>query len=140
VTVSRHVVCPLHELPPGTRKIFFFNERGPGVGVFNVDGRLYAIKNTCPHQGGPLCLGPVCGTTRAVWPPTGPPQMEWVRDGEILRCPWHGWEFELSTGRLVAPLRERVKTYDVTVEPGVEVKRLVTYDIDVEDGYIVVDA
>ena len=62
-----------------------------------------------------------------------------MREGEILRCPWHGWEFELSTGRLVAPLRERVKTYDVTVEPGAEVKQLVTYDIDVEDGYIVVD-
>jgi len=140
VTVSRHVVCPLHELPPGTRKIVLLNGRGPGVGVFNVSGRLYAIKNTCPHQGGPLCLGPVCGTTRAVWPSAGPPQPEWVRDGEILRCPWHGWEFELSTGRLVAPLRERVKTYDVTVEAGADVKRLVTYDIDIEDGYIVVDA
>jgi nitrite reductase (NADH) small subunit len=137
--MARHIVCPVHDLPPGTRKIVSFRDGGAGIGVFNVGGRLYAIKNTCPHQGGPLCLGPVCGTARAVWPAAGPPQVEWVREGEILRCPWHGWEFELSTGRLVAPLRDRVKTYDVTVEPGADVKELVTYEVDVDDGYIVVN-
>ncbi|HEY1776794.1 MAG TPA: Rieske (2Fe-2S) protein [Solirubrobacteraceae bacterium] len=137
--MARHIVCPVDALPPGTRKIVSVRGGGPGIGVFNVGGRLYAIKNTCPHQGGPLCLGPVCGTARAVWPPSGPPQVEWVREGEILRCPWHGWEFELSTGRLVAPLRDRVKTYDVTVEAGAEVKELVTYQVNVDDGYIVVD-
>ena len=41
---------------------------------------------------------------------------QWVREGEILRCPWHGWEFELVTGRALRDDRLRVLTYPVSVE------------------------
>ena len=47
-----------------------------------------------------------------------PYEYEITRDGEILKCPWHGWEFDLSNGRSVFnPHKLRVKSYDVSVEP-----------------------
>jgi nitrite reductase (NADH) small subunit len=42
----------------------------------------------------------------------------WVREGDILRCPWHGWEFDLSTGKSVAEPVRRVKTFRVSLEEG----------------------
>ena len=49
------VVCKVEDLPPGERKIV---KAGPrSIGVFNVYGEYYAIRNSCPHQGGPLCVG-----------------------------------------------------------------------------------
>ena len=69
-----------------------------------------------PHQVTPLCLGSVTGTTL----PSKPGEYVWGMDGQVLRCPWHGWEFDLNTGGgLYDPYRhERVATYDVKVEDG----------------------
>ena len=61
---------------------------------------------------------------------------EQTREGEILRCPWHGWEFDITTGRsIVNSHRTRVKTYEVTVEP--EDEGVDTYPVTVEDGVLV---
>jgi nitrite reductase/ring-hydroxylating ferredoxin subunit len=50
--------------------------------------------------------------------PSTPGEYVWDREGEILRCPWHGWEFDLTTGRSIFnPHKLRVRTYEVTVEP-----------------------
>jgi nitrite reductase (NADH) small subunit len=106
-----------------------------GVGVFNVGGRYCALRNTCPHQGGPLCRGTVHGTTVVRIEPGGPPRLEWVREGEILRCPWHRWEFDLFTGASVFPSRLRVKTYDVRIEP----PRAETFPVRVEDGLVILE-
>lgn len=110
--MARHVVGRVEELPPGSHKVVPVGRRG--LGVFNVNGQFYALYNVCPHAGGPLCLGPVTGTTRA----TGPYQVEWVREGEILRCPWHGWEFDITTGCTITEPVERVQTYPVHIEDG----------------------
>jgi nitrite reductase/ring-hydroxylating ferredoxin subunit len=109
---QRRVVARLEDLPAGTRKIVRVG--GREIGVFNSGGRLYALRNTCPHQGGPLCLGPVTGTTL----PSPPGEYVWGMEGRVLRCPWHGWEFDLETGvGLYDPYRhERVATYEVRVE------------------------
>ena len=110
--MAKHVVATVAEIPPGQRKIV--EVAGISVGVFNVGGAFYALKNTCPHQGAPLCLGSVKGTTL----PSAPGEYVWGRDGEIIRCPWHGWEFDILTGRSVFnPHRCRVKAYEVSVEP-----------------------
>jgi nitrite reductase/ring-hydroxylating ferredoxin subunit len=76
--------------------------------------------------------------------------MEWIRDGEILRCPWHHWEFDIVTGRTLFPSRQRVATYKVTVEPSAngtgdesdEVPKVETYPVVVEDAtvYLLLDA
>lgn len=127
--MTTHVVGRASELPPGRRKIVDVN--GRSIGVFNVRGRYYALRNTCPHQGAPLCLGAVTGTPA----PGRPGEYRWERDGEILVCPWHGWEFDITTGRSIFnPAKTRVRSYEVSVEwddPGVE-----TFPLTVEDGLV----
>jgi 3-phenylpropionate/trans-cinnamate dioxygenase ferredoxin subunit len=112
-TASRHVVCALEDLPPGTRKIV--DVGGRSIGVFNIDGELKAIRNICPHHGAPLCLGELTGTNL----PSEPGRYVWGMEGRILRCPWHGFEFDIDTGRTIYdPDDLRVKVYPVSVEDG----------------------
>ena len=128
--MGRHVVGRISELPPGGRKIV--EVEGRSIGVFNVHGQFYALRNRCPHQAAPLCLGAIKGMTL----PGKPGEYIWAREGEILRCPWHGWEFDITTGRSIFnPHKTRVKTYEVTVEP--EDESVETYAVSVEDGLIV---
>jgi 3-phenylpropionate/trans-cinnamate dioxygenase ferredoxin subunit len=129
--MSQHIVGRVEDLPPGQRKIV--EVEGQSIGVFNVGGTFYALKNRCPHQGGPLCQGSLKGTTL----PSPPGEYRWGREGEILRCPWHGWEFDVTTGRsLWHPQRCRVRAYEVTVEPD-EGPVVDTYPVTVERGRIV---
>lgn len=83
-------------------------------GVFNVGGNYVAVLNICPHQYGPVCLGRVGGTTL----PSEPGKYVWGRDGEILACPWHGWEFDLVTGRAIADSRRHLHLLPVQVVDG----------------------
>ncbi len=137
--MGRHVVGRVTELPPGERTIV--EAEGRSIGVFNVHGRFFALRNSCPHQAAPLCLGPIKGMTL----PSRPGEYVWARDGEILRCPWHGWEFDITTGRSIFnPHKTRVKTYEVTVEtdgdgpaPGIDAESVETYPVTVEDGLVV---
>ena len=111
--MAKYVVGTLAELPPGGRKVVELE--GRSIGVFNIDGELFALRNRCPHQGGPLCLGVVSGLALA----TTPDDLRYIRRGEILRCPWHQWEFDIRTGQSwVDPEKTRVRRYDATVEPG----------------------
>ena len=67
-------------------------------------------------------------------PRTGPGEYELGRPGEILRCPWHAWEFDIRTGRSwFDPERTRVKAYPV------EVRHAETFPVSVEDDYVVVE-
>lgn len=84
------------------------------VGVFNVDGAYYALPNICTHQFGPLCQGQVSGTVMARAQENF--HLTWVKDGQILVCPWHGLEFDLTTGRCVAFPKVKLKTYRVHLE------------------------
>ena len=141
--MTKHVVGPASELPPGARKIVEIN--GRTIGVFNVKGAYYALRNACPHQLAPLCRGYVTGTTL----PSKPGEYNWARDGEILRCPWHGWEFDIMTGQSVFnPHKLRVKTYEVTVERGGELVKAAisadgedpaveTFPVTIEDELVV---
>src|SRR6266542_265318 len=90
VRMAGYAVGTVGEIPPGTRKIV--EVAGRSIGVFNVAGAFYAVRNRCPHQGGPLCQGQLSGIV--VSPRPG--EYEYVREGEILRCPWHGWEFDIK--------------------------------------------
>lgn len=133
--VSRHVVARVADIPPGERLIVEIS--GRSIGVFNVDGRFYAVKNSCPHQGGHLCLGRTVGLATAARPGA----IAYTREGEILRCPWHGWEFDLATGRSVFdPNRTRVKSYPVEIEPEPEPEELQAevYPVEIERERVVV--
>lgn len=108
----RHVVCPVAELPPGERRIVEL--AGRSIGVFNVHGRVYALHNGCPHKGGALCAGPITGTAME----TDERTFVYGREGEIVRCALHGWEFEIATGRALADPRVRARTYPAAIEDG----------------------
>ncbi len=112
--MARHVVGRAADFPPGTHRVVRVGRAE--VGVFNVGGRFYALPNVCTHQFGPLCEGGVNGTT-ACNAATGW-RFAWVREGEIVTCPWHGLEFDITTGRSLASPKLRVRTYPVTVEDG----------------------
>ncbi len=113
VVDGRCVLCRADEIPPGSRKIFSIGG-GRGIGIFNVNGTFYAIRNVCPHKGGPLCRGRL--RPHVAGPEVG--AFEFEREGEILKCPWHQWEFDLQTGLSLYAPRLRVKTYPVRVEDG----------------------
>ena len=109
--MAKHEVATVDEIPPGGRKIVELE--GRSVGIFNAAGELYAIRNTCPHQGGPLCRGVLTGFVVS----NEPGKYQYLRRGEVIRCPWHGWEFDIKTGMSwVDPKRIRVKRYPVTVQ------------------------
>jgi nitrite reductase/ring-hydroxylating ferredoxin subunit len=111
--MARYVVGTVDEIPPGGRKIV--EVAGRSIGVFNVKGQFYALLNRCPHQAGPLCEGHTFGFLR----PGGVGEFHYTRPGEILRCPWHGWEFDVKTGQSwFDPRQVRVRRYEVAVEPG----------------------
>lgn len=134
--MGKFVVGKVSELPPSSRRIVRVN--GREIGVFNVKGKYYALRNLCPHQSAPLCLGELTGLAVS----DEPGEIEWTREGEILRCPWHGWEFDIISGRTVFASRARVKTYDVQVEKAT-LARLVegveTYPVDVENELVILE-
>lgn len=105
-------VGPVAELPPGKHRVI--NVDGREIGVFNVDGNFHALPNLCPHQIGPLCEGRVSGTLIARkdtdW------QRQWVHEGEIVTCPWHGLEYHIPTGQCLAFPEIRLRAYEVIVE------------------------
>lgn len=108
---KRFKICPATDLEPGERIIVDLN--GTSVGVFNVDGEYHALKNDCPHQRAPLCKGKITGTTTA----EEPGEVDWKCDGHILRCPWHGWEFDIESGESVFnPHRVRARSFETAVE------------------------
>ncbi len=111
--MTRYIVAEAAEISPGGRKIVEVG--GRSLGVFNLGGEFFALRNRCPHQGGPLCEGKTFGLIEA----NVPGEITYSRPGEILTCAWHGWEFDIRTGRSwCAPERLRVRRYEVSVAPG----------------------
>lgn len=85
------------DLPTGEGRVVEID--GREVALFNVDGAIYAVENTCCHRGGPLGEGEL--------------------DGSTVTCPWHLWQFDVKTGECQNSPGDRVRTYDVVVEDGV---------------------
>lgn len=131
--MGEHVVGRVSDIPTGERLIVTLE--GRSIGVFNVNGRFYALRNWCPHQAAPLCRGAIKGLLTA----SDPDHVELSRQGEILRCPRHGWEFDITNGASVFnPHRMRARTYDITIEPDDDDPSIETYPVEVERGRIVV--
>jgi len=106
-------VGPAENFPVGRLVLIEFS--GHTIGIIRTRHGVHAIGNRCPHQGGPICRGIVTGTMA----PSAPNEYVYEKDGEIIRCPWHGYEFELSTGQSVgAAVRGRVPVYPAEVRGG----------------------
>lgn len=107
---KRHRIAKAADIPPGERKVLVV--AGREMGIFNIDGTFYALRNICPHRGAPLCHGRL----RPLMTSSGVYQVDSERDGEILKCPWHQWEFDIKTGQALFDDRLRVRTYEARQE------------------------
>lgn len=110
---TRHVVADAVDIPPGSMKLFDLGEFG--VGIYNIRGRFYALNNFCPHEGAQVCLGGI--RSSAEFDEERRQYVETMHD-QVLRCPWHQWEFDITTGKSLVKPERRVKTYRVDVENG----------------------
>lgn len=115
----------------GTVEEFKQNERllaevkGREIGIFRVDGEYRAYLNWCPHQGGPMCKGPLTGKQTATFDRESlETEYEWIKDDEVLVCPWHGWEFDLETGINLSRSDIELPSFPVREEDG---KLIVTF-------------
>ena len=86
-------VAKLADLEPGT--CVSVEAEGRGVALFNVEGTIYAMDNTCPHAGGPLGEG--------------------ILTGDVVECPWHGWRYNVRTGERLENPDFSVGCYNVQV-------------------------
>jgi len=90
-------VASTSEVTPGQAKMV--EVEGKKIALFNVDGSIYAIDDTCTHRGGPLSKG--------------------VLEGKQVTCPWHGATFDVTTGDVLdPPAPNGVARYNVRLEGG----------------------
>ena len=89
-------VARTDDVPPGTGTVVEAN--GRKLALFNVDGTFYALDNTCLHRGGPVGEGDL--------------------DGTIVTCPWHGFQYDVTTGRNVFDPEVGLQSFEVRVADG----------------------
>jgi 3-phenylpropionate/trans-cinnamate dioxygenase ferredoxin subunit len=141
--VTRHVVGRVDDMPPGSRVRVRVN--GRPIAVFNVEGSFYALKDVCPHQGAALSDGVVVSELTA----DRPGEYTFCSDAKRVRCPWHGWEYDLATGRSsYDPEHDRVRAFSIGVEAGSELLEdgrvagpyvAETVTVVVEESYVIVE-
>lgn len=101
-------ICSAEECKPGQRITVEID--GLEIAIVNSEGKLYAFQNKCPHQGVSLAFGAFGGMML----PSEPGEFIYGCDNEIMRCPLHGWEFDMNTGKSVFdPGRVAIKTYRI---------------------------
>jgi nitrite reductase (NADH) small subunit len=91
---------------------------GREVGIFRVGTKLFAWENHCPHAGGPICQGRIFGRIGEELTPDKRSLGLFYTGEKHIVCPWHGFEFNVETGR----------------HPGNESTRLKGFPVDVRDG------
>lgn len=106
--MSKHYVCKTSDVPEKAAKIVTVSKMP--IGIFKLHDGYHALLNVCPHKGAALCEGPVCGTARE----TDDREFVYDQEGEIVRCAWHGWEFEIRTGEFIVDRAVKTRRFDVT--------------------------
>lgn len=94
--VKSMTVARVEDIPEGERKIV--QSDGVSIGIFHHNGNWYAMRNSCLHRGGPVCTGAL--------------------DGDTLTCPWHGFQYNVTTGQLLVDPNAKLDTYTVDIENG----------------------
>lgn len=135
---KRHVVATIDEVAPGASKRV--TVAGRDIALFNLGGEFFALANKCPHESGSLCDGRIIGLAMA----DEPGQYRLLRDGEFVKCSWHGWEFDIRTGQAWCdPSNTRVRAYDTAVEKGEAVVKgpyvAETFPVAIEQNYVIVE-
>lgn len=136
--MKKYVVATTAEIEPGQRKIV--TVRGREIGVFNVHGEFHALINRCPHEGGALCKGQIVGVPVS----DTPGSYQLCRQGTMVRCPWHGWMFDIATGKSWCdPESMFARTFGVDVKPGGELVegpyQAESVNVTVDKSYVVIE-
>ena len=136
--MSRHVVAAVGEIASGGSKLV--TVKGRDVALFNVDGKYFAFFNRCPHAGASLCGGKVVRRVEVTEPGT----YRLAPELAMLRCPWHGWQFDIRTGQAWCdPETIKVRNYPAAVEPGAQLAKgpyvAETFPVAVDQEYIVIE-
>lgn len=110
----KHEVGQVGDFAPGSITIVDIGSRS--IGIVNAAGELYAVLNVCPHALAPVCEGRLTGTVL----PSDPGTAVWGLENRILRCPWHGYEYDLGDGgrTVFTTFKARVRMFPVLVEDG----------------------
>jgi nitrite reductase/ring-hydroxylating ferredoxin subunit len=110
-------VCSSEDVPEGGRLVLDIGDMT--IGLFRVKGRLYAYDNVCPHMGGPVCQGLLINGVREV---LGEHQQtvrqEFNEDDPHIVCPWHGFEFSITSGRHAGTGRPELRKFTVSESGG----------------------
>lgn len=131
--MARHVVAEASALPDGGRLLVEVD--GRKIALFNIDGEIHALANSCPHQGGSLLHGYLTG--RLTSPCPG--DYEYTPKQRYVRCPWHAWEFDLSTGKsFCEPEQMKVRRFDSDIVEGAELVAEV-FEVKRDGRYIVIE-
>jgi nitrite reductase/ring-hydroxylating ferredoxin subunit len=114
---TRTEIGPADKIAPGTMHAFTFGDRDiDKLLVANVRGQFVAYVDSCPHQGARLTGGTIGGTLLE----SDPQEYQFGMDECVLRCPWHGWEFDLRSGEtLFATQKRRLIKFKTEVVDGV---------------------
>lgn len=136
--MSRHVVASVGEIAPGTSKRV--TVKGRDIALFNVAGKYFAFFDRCPHAGASLCSGKIVHRVDSREPGT----YRLAPDLAMLRCPWHGWQFDIATGQAWCdPETAKLRNYPVAVEPGAQLMQgpyvAETFPVSVDKDYVVIE-
>lgn len=96
IVLKQVAVAQTADIPDGERKIVTVD--GRSIGVFHHNGQWYALRNSCLHRGGPVCTGPL--------------------DGDTLTCPWHGFQYDITTGEFLSDRSACLDSYAVLIDNG----------------------
>lgn len=134
----KYVVMPESDLPDGAQQVV--TVKGREIAVFNVGGKFYALLNRCPHEGASLAAGARVGLLES----DRPGDYRYTQIGCFVKCPWHGWEYDIATGQSYCdPKDTKVKRFNVEVEDGATLAKgpyvAESFPVRVEDRVIVID-
>jgi nitrite reductase/ring-hydroxylating ferredoxin subunit len=108
---TSRLVGRLSDFPPA--KAHLVQVDGLEIGIYNIESKLYAVRNLCPHRGAPLCLGRFGGTML----PSERNTLVYGLNDRVIVCPWHRWEWDITTG--LSPFdadKRRLIRYEVELE------------------------
>lgn len=113
--MTRHLVGQLSDFPDPSVRVVEVD--GQEIGVFRFQGRVYAHRNHCLHQGGPVCEGTLLGKVEAIVAPDRTVRGQRFSEDELhIVCPWHGYEYDVATGRCAADAALQLESYAVQVK------------------------
>ena len=135
--MTRHVVATVDEIAPGAAKLV--TVKGREIAVFNVGGSYFAFFNRCPHSGASLCHGTIVHPAEVTEP--GKYQLA---PRLMLRCPWHGWQFDLRSGESWCdPTTLKARSYPASVESGAQLTKgpyvAETFPVSVDQEYVLIE-